>query len=171
MSLSDPGYFVFLFLIFLVLFHLGKRRAAPRFLAGCELSLLPPVIEGLPSGIASRNLHHLIFGARQPLRSSHAEKHGTLLFWLIIALLVSPLLFFKYVLVLLAVSLHGSLAFLAFPVGISFFTFASLGYLIDVYLGVTDPEPSPTRVALFVAFFPLVSAGPIERAGRFIPSV
>src|SRR6202043_3837231 len=92
-----------------------------------------------------------------------------LLFWLIVFFLVSPLIFFKYLLVLLPASFQGNLASLALPVGISFFTFASLGYLADVYLGVTEPEHSPSRVALFVAFFPLVSAGPIERAGRFLP--
>lgn len=57
---------------------------------------------------------------------------------------------------------------LALPIGISFFTFAALGYLIDVYLEVVEPERDFGRVALFLAFFPVVSAGPIERAGRFM---
>ena len=167
MSLSDPGYFIFLFLVFLVYFILGKggpRRIfllAASYLFYLQLSKAYFVVLLFVTCVT-------YLGARL-LRSAHAEKHGTLLFWLVVSILVSPLLLFKYLLVVLSVSLHGNLASLAFPVGISFFTFASLGYLADVYLGVTDPESSPTRVALFVAFFPLVSAGPIERAGRFMP--
>jgi alginate O-acetyltransferase complex protein AlgI len=167
MSLSDPGYFVFLLIVFLLYYILGKgepRRVlllAASYLFYLQLSKAYIVVLLFVTGVT-------YFGARL-LRSSHAEKHGALLFWLIVSILVSPLIFFKYLLVLLAASLHGTLASLAFPVGISFFTFASLGYLADVYLGVTDPEPSPARVALFVAFFPLVSAGPIERLGRFMP--
>jgi alginate O-acetyltransferase complex protein AlgI len=167
MSLSDPAYFVFLFPVFVLYYLLEKgepRRIlllAASYFFYIELAKIYLVILLFVTGIT-------YFGARL-LRSPLAEKRGSLLFWLIVVILISPLLLFKYFVVFLPVSFQGVLAALAFPVGISFFTFASLGYLIDVYLGVTEPELSPTRVALFVAFFPLVSAGPIERAGRFLP--
>jgi alginate O-acetyltransferase complex protein AlgI len=56
------------------------------------------------------------------------------------------------------------MAALAFPVGISFFTLASLGYLIDVYLRVTEPEHSPTRIAPLYRFSPSFSRA--HRASR-----
>ena len=49
------------------------------------------------------------------------------------------------------------------PVGISFYTFQALGYMIDVYRGKLPPERSLMRYALFVSFFPQLVAGPIVR--------
>ena len=50
------------------------------------------------------------------------------------------------------------------PVGISFYTFQALGYLIDVYRGEIKAETDPVRYALFVSFFPQLVAGPVERS-------
>ncbi|MCH8329773.1 MAG: MBOAT family protein [Bacteroidetes bacterium] len=55
------------------------------------------------------------------------------------------------------------------PVGISFYTFQTLGYTIDVYRGQIKPERSYIRFALYVSFFPQLVAGPIERAKRLLP--
>ena len=56
-----------------------------------------------------------------------------------------------------------SFANLALPMGISFYTFQSMGYLIDVYWGKYPPERSLGRFVLFVTFFPLLIQGPISR--------
>lgn len=55
------------------------------------------------------------------------------------------------------------------PIGISFYTFQTLGYTIDVYRGMIKPEKNIGIYALFVSFFPLVLGGPIERGRRLIP--
>lgn len=55
------------------------------------------------------------------------------------------------------------------PVGISFFTFQSLSYTIDFYRGQVHRERSLLRFATFVAFFPQLVAGPIERARNLLP--
>ena len=60
---------------------------------------------------------------------------------------------------------------LLLPVGISFYTFQSLGYTIDVYRREIAAERSFARVALYVAYFPQLVAGPIERAGRLLPQL
>jgi D-alanyl-lipoteichoic acid acyltransferase DltB (MBOAT superfamily) len=109
--------------------------------------------------------------------------------WFVIAIVctLAPLLFFKYarftvenVNVLLtwlhiplkladpATLMPFGLAYLL-PIGISFFTFQSLGYVIDVYLGKTERERSFLRFANFVCFFPILMSGPIERAGHLLP--
>ena len=54
------------------------------------------------------------------------------------------------------------------PIGISFFTFQAAGYTIDVYRGETAAERNPLRYALFVAFFPQLVAGPIERSKNLL---
>lgn len=55
------------------------------------------------------------------------------------------------------------------PVGISFYTFQSLSYIFDVYRGKLAPEPHFGIFALYVAFFPQLVAGPIERATHMLP--
>src|SRR5262245_2587965 len=55
------------------------------------------------------------------------------------------------------------------PVGISFFTFQSLSYTIDFYLGNVERERNFLRFATFVCFFPQLMAGPIERAKHLLP--
>ena len=57
------------------------------------------------------------------------------------------------------------------PVGISFYTFQSLGYVIDVYRGKLPAERNLLSYALFVSFFPQLVAGPIERAGHLLAQV
>jgi len=57
------------------------------------------------------------------------------------------------------------------PLGISFYTFQSLSYTLDIFRGRLNPEPSFTRFALFVVFFPQLVAGPIVRATQFLPQL
>jgi alginate O-acetyltransferase complex protein AlgI len=57
------------------------------------------------------------------------------------------------------------------PLGISFYTFMTMSYTIDVYRGRLSPATKFHEYALFVAFFPKLLAGPIERAGNFLPQI
>lgn len=57
------------------------------------------------------------------------------------------------------------------PVGISFYTFHGLSYVIDVYKKRADPTRNFIEYAVFVSFFPLLVAGPIERATHLLPQI
>ncbi len=57
------------------------------------------------------------------------------------------------------------------PVGISFYTFHGLSYVIDIYKGQIEPEKNFIDYAVFVSFFPLLVAGPIERATHLLPQI
>ncbi|MFT7619632.1 MAG: alginate O-acetyltransferase complex protein AlgI [Planctomycetota bacterium] len=57
------------------------------------------------------------------------------------------------------------------PVGISFYTFQAMSYSLDVYRGQIEPTRNPRDFALYVAFFPQLVAGPIERSDRLLPQV
>lgn len=57
------------------------------------------------------------------------------------------------------------------PVGISFYTFQALGYIIDVYRGTITPEKNLFQYALFISFFPQLVAGPIERSKNLIRQI
>lgn len=58
---------------------------------------------------------------------------------------------------------------LLLPVGISYYTFQTLSYTIDLYKDRIKPEPHLGKFALFVSFFPQLVAGPIERAKNLLP--
>lgn len=60
---------------------------------------------------------------------------------------------------------------LVLPVGISFYTFQSLAYIIDIYRGKVKAERSLFRFAFFVAYFPQLVAGPISRASNLLPQL
>jgi D-alanyl-lipoteichoic acid acyltransferase DltB (MBOAT superfamily) len=57
------------------------------------------------------------------------------------------------------------------PVGISFYTFHGLSYVIDIYKGRIQPERNIITYSLFVGYFPLLVAGPIERATHLLPQI
>jgi D-alanyl-lipoteichoic acid acyltransferase DltB (MBOAT superfamily) len=57
------------------------------------------------------------------------------------------------------------------PLGISFYTFKSLSYILDIYLEMMEPTNSFRDYLLFVTFFPNILSGPIDRASQFLPQV
>ena len=57
------------------------------------------------------------------------------------------------------------------PVGISFYTFHAVSYVVDVYRGKVEPEPSFVNIALYISFFPQLIAGPIVRASFIMPQI
>lgn len=82
--------------------------------------------------------------------------------------------FFENVTALLAqmgwMESRGTLA-VVLPVGISFFTFQCIAYIVDVYRGTTTVCRSPGEFVLFISFFPQLVAGPIERANNLLPQI
>src|SRR5262249_52432009 len=57
------------------------------------------------------------------------------------------------------------------PIGISFFTFEAINYIVDVYRGEVPPERNLANFLLFMLFFPHLVAGPIVRARDFLPQI
>lgn len=104
-------------------------------------------------------------------------------FWLVIACVLNLglLAYFKYMnfflenIVSLAqlhdVSFQAAHLSIILPLGISFYVFELISYQVDVYRGKFEHERNPVVFATFVLFFPHLIAGPICRAGQFIPQV
>ena len=63
----------------------------------------------------------------------------------------------------------GKVTSLFLPVGISFYLFMSIGYIVDVYRGAVKAEKNIISYTLFVSFFPIITSGPIERAANLLP--
>lgn len=70
-----------------------------------------------------------------------------------------------------ALQLNPVILNLVLPVGISFYTFQTLSYVIDVYKGDITAEHHFGKYAAFISFFPQLVAGPIERASNLLPQI
>ena len=131
----------------------------------------------LCTNIAWRNRRYLYGG--KSIGNSFGKEENSGLGGVIITLL--PLLIFKYYNfvnnsifeLLSAIGLRFHLPGLnwAIPIGISFFTFQALGYMLDVYHQRIKAEQDFLTYALFVSFFPSIVAGPINKASLVIPQL
>lgn len=72
---------------------------------------------------------------------------------------------------LLGIHTNAILLDLALPIGISFYTFHGMSYIFDIYRKQQTPIKNLVDYAVFVSFFPLLVAGPIERANHLLPQV
>ncbi len=70
-----------------------------------------------------------------------------------------------------AIELHPVTLSLMLPVGISFYTFQTLSYVVDVYKGDVEAEHNFLKYAAFISFFPQLVAGPIERTKNLLPQI
>src|ERR1700733_563311 len=102
------------------------------------------------------------------LRIDAAGSESTKKRYLILGIcgLTSILALFKY-----GPALASPLASLAVPLGISYYTFKLLSYLLEVYWEKIKPERDIVAFALYPAFFPHILSGPIERGSTFLPQV
>ena len=103
--------------------------------------------------------------------------------WLVIGLLVNfgILFVFKYfdlfgqgvcaLFDLIGINVGEIKLSLAAPIGISFYTFQAVGYTIDVYRGKKAPEKNLLKYSVFVAFFPVILSGPIQRSTDLLPQL
>ena len=107
--------------------------------------------------------------------------HKKLFLWLTVAACMSVLFFFKYynffdltivrILQKCAIPVQAHTLTLLLPVGISFYTFQTLSYVIDVYRGEVEAERNFFTYAAFISFFPQLVAGPIERTSNLLPQI
>ena len=106
-----------------------------------------------------------------------SDKNKKTICWLGTMLGITPLMVFKYYNFIIdnvnEVLGHGNLPGLnwAIPIGISFFSFQAIGYLVDVYKQRIPVERNFLDYALFVSFFPQIMSGPISRASDLLPQI
>lgn len=178
MTFNSWEFLLFYPIVLLLYFVLPKKCKWPMLLIAsyyfymCYQAELVFLIAGttLISWLASR-------------RIEKTEKPGLRRFWLALTLVVclGVLFFYKYFNFLSGsvtglVRLFGGTPSdvtlnLILPVGISFYTFQTLSYVIDVYRGDIRTEKNFFFYALFVSFFPQLVAGPIERPDNLIPQL
>lgn len=172
----SSGLFLFLFLGFSLVYYLLKNRLTARLLFVTAFSYY--------FYYKSSGFYFFLLGivtvsdfliARQMSRSEDS-RFRKLLLWLSLCINLGLLCYFKYTnffYEMLAPLWNGKYEPFAIflPVGISFFTFQSLSYTIDVYRRNLQPLDHLLDYAFYVSFFPQLVAGPIVRACDFIPQI
>jgi alginate O-acetyltransferase complex protein AlgI len=135
--------------------------------------ILPWVFFGIISVLAlASGWYHIV-----SRMSEHGRRKAALLTSVVCQLsLLGVFKYFNFFVETFAAGLHGLgvqadpvLINVILPVGISFYTFQSLSYAIDIYRGEFEPTDRFFDFALFVSYFPQMVAGPIERARHLLP--
>ena len=113
------------------------------------------------------------------LMEGKQKKYQKRFLWPSVILILIPLFFYKYLNFFLATVHDGMNALgiamqvpdfqLLLPIGISFYTFMSIGYVADIYLKKIAPEHNVLDFFLFIGFFPQIASGPIGRAPSMLP--
>ena len=174
-SFSFLGFFSVLFVMYCFFSHRWQNRlllvASYVFYAAWDYRFL--------SLLMTYTIVNYISGAKIGGSATQKARKG----WLLVSVVSSLgiLGFFKYFHFFIE-SLNVLLSWFGFgnisnvlnivlPVGISFYTFQTLSYTIDVYRRKIDPASSFFDFALYVSFFPIILAGPIERAAHLLPQI
>lgn len=172
----SSGFFLFLFWAFITGFYLIHKKHDLKLIYVISFSLYFYYKSSgiyffllILSTVVDYNLANLIYNAEKQW-----QKKALLIFSLVLNL--GLLGYFKYTNFLYeifcGISSHPYEPFRIFlPVGVSFFTFQSLSYTLDIYRGELKPVNRILDYAFFVSFFPQLVAGPIVRARDFLPQI
>lgn len=177
--LFNTGFFIFFFFVVICGYTLlsGKRTAVQRLLyvTLCSYYFYYKNAGGWCALLAVITLVNFFCA----IRVEKAERQGARKAWMLTAVIfmLGQLAFFKYTnfllssLASLSLIKEGLQLDLPLLVGISFFTFQSMSYIIDVYRRQMSATHSFIDFAFFVSFFPTLLAGPILRARTFLPQL
>src|SRR6185436_8214581 len=172
----NSGFFLFLFLAFLGIYSRLSKTHRPKLTFVTLFSLYFYYKSSgiyflilIGSTVVDYTLANFIFQA-----STKNKKLALLIFSLVVNL--GLLGYFKYTNFLVEIFTTFSDGEykpldIFLPVGVSFFTFQSLSYTIDIYRRTLKPVENILDYAFFVSFFPQLVAGPIVRASEFLPQI
>ena len=192
MLLNSFEFFVFLLLVSILYFIVPKKAKALILLIASivfyllwnvfnTVILILTALSTYAIGILMDQVHLQAQGAVEATDLKPVRRKKRLLI-LGIVLLVGELFFYKYygftalqINILLSSGGNPSVPMLAdgifIPLGISFYIFQTIGYLVDVYRGKVKAERNVIDFLLFITFFPKIIQGPIERADGFLEQI
>ena len=176
MEFNSITFFIFLITIFLV-YRVIKKRMLWLLIVSLGFYLtwsIPYIFLVIISAITD----YIV-----AIKMSDSESKKIRRFMLSLSLLINLglLIYFKYWIFItenvmnicdyIGISYNWSFANIILPFGISFYTFETISYSVDVYRGEIKPERNIVKYGVFVAFFPKLIAGPIQRAGDLLPQL
>lgn len=175
---NSIDFMLFFIILFLTYWTSPRRLRNPLLLAASYIFYASWSWKALSLILASTLFNYMC--GRWIYNAKNTKSRKALLF-LSVAFNLSMLGFFKYFnffaenLAVLLNSLGLNMNFttlnIILPIGISFYTFQAMSYTIDIYRGQFTPISSIRDFSLFIAYFPQLIAGPIERAKNLIPRI
>ena len=178
MSFTSLAFGLFLPIVFIIYWALPHRF---RWIMLLAASLYFYMCAGPKYVVLILITSFVTWGAALLVGSTEDKKKRKLFIVLALVICLGILSFFKYfnfacgsvaaLMQMFSIQLHPATLKIVLPVGISFYTFQSLGYAIDVYRGKIEPEKNYLKYTLFVSFFPQIMAGPIGRADQLMPQL
>lgn len=175
------SFFSIIFLLFIVVFA-GVYYLVPTKMQNVTLlcaNIIFYLSYNIPTAFVLLFEILLSFFLTKQLQKDRTEKEKKGIVAFMIVLIVGILVIFKYlgffcnscigILNLLNCNISPVEFNILVPLGISFFTFKIISYVIDVYNGKIECESDIIKYSVYVSFFPQISSGPIERAGSFLP--
>ncbi len=181
MIFTEPRFLVFFAVVFAVHWSLRGERSRKLWLLACSYAFYAAWDWRFLSLIGFSTLVDYFVGLRMAALGAGAATIRRRWLWVSLASNLGLLGVFKYLgffvdtagpfFEWLGFSVSSSTLGIILPVGISFYTFQTLSYSIDVYRGRLEASRDLPDFALFVAFFPQLVAGPIVRASHFLPQI
>lgn len=177
---SDPllfgsALFLFLFLgLLLILSFVQNRRAQSFILLAFSMYFYYKASGDLLAVLVGLGVVNYLIGMGIYRNKTETGKRSIMLLGVLVN--VGVLFYFKYtnffIDVYNSMGEHGVEAWdIIVPLGISFYIFKGISYVMDIYWEMHEPEESFFDFFLYLSFFPAVLSGPIDRAGEFIPQI
>ena len=176
MLFNSFAYVIFLPIVFALYWILRDQY---RWLLLLVASYFFYMCSGLKYGLLIFGVTFVSYLSAIIIEKYSEKKRLALIITVIVCL--SVLFFFKYfnffsntindMMELLGIQMDTITLNIILPVGISFYTFQAMSYVVDVYKGVTKAEHHFGKYAAFVSFFPQLVAGPIERTNNLLPQI
>lgn len=179
MVLLSPNYLLFVTVVFILYFLVPQKYKVFILLVGSISFIALFSINVAVFSLIFTTLNYWWGIILERNRNKPVLKNR--IFWLVILLDIAILAFFKYFTTFskpINIFFFDSAQFsgdvyknLMIPLGISYYTFQSLGYLIRIDRGSENAERNYFAFALYLIFFPKFLAGPVERSNRFLPQL
>ena len=164
----QSGIFLAFFAALLAVYHNLPSRAKPwLLLAANAVFYAAGGVQWLPLLAAAVVIS---WAAALAMDRIAARPARLALLWGCVVLFVGQLFYFKYFSALLRGLFDYRLQIIA-PLGVSFYSFTILGYIIDVYCRTQPAEKNLVRYAAFVSMFAQITSGPIERGSNMLPQL
>ncbi len=177
MSFTHSYYLAFFVAVFLLYWGIRNRKAQNVLLVAASFIFYAWVDRRLLLILALSVLVNFLAS----VRLEHSTAHKKAILWLGLGFNIGVLAFYKYfnffihsaapVFDQIGLQVNPYSLEVILPVGLSFYSFQNISYLVDVYRGEIGACQNPVDFSLYVTFFPKLIAGPIERARALLPQI
>lgn len=178
MSFDSSIFILFMVIVFIIYWSINSKYRWILLLLASYYFYMSWDIKGISLIIFTTILS---YSSARLMERTNKKKKRKLILFLTLVIILGILFFFKYfnffsnttrkIFMLFSIKLHPMTLKLFLPIGISFYTFQTIAYLVDVYRENIKSEKHLGKYAVFISFFPQIVSGPIGRANSLLPQI